>query len=278
MEKIFRKTGNIKLDYHFDGFELDTNQFPHDQDRKYIALIDQHVTEKAARYIKQQGPDLSWVYLEYPDDMGHRYGDSQQLYDAVVLADRQVGQIWESIQYRQGQHEEEWLMIVTTDHGRDADTGKHHGGQSEREQTIWITTNATGLNHYFHKSEPAMVDIMPTIARFMEFEVPENLAREIDGVPLIGPVSLTSPKVSLQGNTLQVSWQAIEKKGKVKVWLSNTNRFKENGQADTYTLKAEVPLAKEKCTLELGQQPLGFYKIVLEGPHNSVNQWIMTEK
>jgi hypothetical protein len=42
------ETGNLKLDYHFDGLELDTVRFPHDTLSQYIHEIDKLVASKAA--------------------------------------------------------------------------------------------------------------------------------------------------------------------------------------------------------------------------------------
>ncbi len=269
-------TGNIKLDYHFDGFEQDTVQFPHGNDRNYIHRIDEHVTNEAARYVKAEGPDLSWVYLEYTDDMGHQFGDSKQMYDAVEVADDQIGRIWKAIQYRQKNLNEDWLIIITTDHGRDGETGRGHGGQSDRERATWITTNAKKLNKYFGEEVPGVVSIFPTVARFMELNIPREQAMEIDGVPLIGAVSLANPTAKLKKNKIQLSWEAMEKEGNLKVWLSTTNHFKE-GRKDEYTLIGEVPLKKEKYSFDVSDTPSSFYKIVLEGPHNFVNQWVVVD-
>ena len=84
----------MKLDYKFDGLELDTTKYPHDDN--YIHKIDEAVATEAACYIKEEGPDLSWVYLQYTDDMGHRHGDSEKFYEAIRTADRQVGRIWDA--------------------------------------------------------------------------------------------------------------------------------------------------------------------------------------
>src|ERR1700722_2851725 len=76
-------TGGFKFDYVSDGYELDTAQFPHDKQSMYIHLIDERVAGDAAKCIKENAPDLSWVYLEYSDDMGHRYGNSPQMTEAI---------------------------------------------------------------------------------------------------------------------------------------------------------------------------------------------------
>ncbi|PTX11428.1 type I phosphodiesterase/nucleotide pyrophosphatase [Pontibacter mucosus] len=268
------ETGSIKVDYAFDGFELDTVTFPHDKESEYMHRIDEHVANGAAAGIREHAPDLSWVYLQYPDDMGHRYGDSDQLHRAVTYADNQVGRIWEAIEYRQRQHQEEWLIVITTDHGRDSETGKHHGGQTERERTTWIVTNARDLNSYFAQ-KPGIVDIMPSVARFMDISLPREVQMEIDGVPFTGNISLAQPTAVYQNNSLILGWKAQQKKGKVKVWLASTNHFKEGGQ-DEYKLVKTVPLKGEKAVIPVGGSTSGgMYKIVLEGPHNMVNRWVL---
>lgn len=178
-------TGYLKMDYAFDGFELDTIRFPHDKDKKYISEIDELVSTEAARYIKLEAPDLSWVYLEYTDDMGHKYGDSPQMTEAVKLADAQVGRIWESIQTREQAHNEEWLIVITTDHGRTAVNGKGHGGQSDRERTTWIVTNYPEPLPSFYQN-PGIVDIMPSIASFMGLVIPKDVEAGIDGEAFVG--------------------------------------------------------------------------------------------
>lgn len=177
--------GGNKLDYYFDGFELDQTRFPHDANKAYIQKIDQWVVAETANYIASHGPDLAWVYLEYTDDVGHQLGDSAEQIQAVEWTDGQVGKIWQAIKGRMAQNNEDWLVIVTTDHGRDAQSGKHHGGQSPRERTIWIATNAKNLNSRF-KQNPAIVDILPSIATFMGINIPAEIAAQLDGQSFIG--------------------------------------------------------------------------------------------
>lgn len=266
------ETGNLHLDYHFDGFELDTVSFPHDEHSLYIHRIDEHVTDESARYIREEGPDLSWVYLQYTDDMGHRHGDSEAFYQAVETADDQVGRIWEAVRERMESSGEDWQVFITTDHGRDAKTGMHHGGQSDRERLTWIVTNARELNPYFHDHQPGIVDIMPSMLRFMELEVPREQLWEIDGIPLTGKVSVAAPQATWEADGLHLSWKALEQDGNLKIWGCPTNYFRDGGQ-DRYELLAEVPLSAEQAVVDL--KPPAFYKVVLEGKHNTVNRWVL---
>ena len=47
----------------------------------------------------------------------------------IQEADRQVGMIWSAIKEREEKFDEEWLITITTDHGR-GEGGFHHGGQN----------------------------------------------------------------------------------------------------------------------------------------------------
>ena len=130
---------------------------------------------------------------------------------------------------------------------------------------------------YFENEVPGVVSIFPTIARHMNLEIPRAQAMEIDGVPLIGEVSLANPTARLENKQIELEWKAMEKKGNVKIWLSTTNHFKE-GSEDEYTLVGEVTLKKEKYSIDVNDMPSSFYKIVLEGSHNFVNYWIVPEE
>jgi hypothetical protein len=268
------QTGNIHFDYHYDGLELDTVSFPHDTQGKYMHLIDEAVVNKAASYIKTHAPDLSWVYLEYTDDMGHGFGDSKEFYNAVELMDDQIRRLWEAIQYRQSQFGEDWLLIVTTDHGRDAKTGKNHGGQSDRERSGWIVTNAKKLNQHFKKESASIVDIMPTIASYMNITVPREQMMEVDGISLIGEISAIDPRVKYEKAKIHLRWKAIKKEGNAKIWIATTNNFKSGGK-DEYKLVAEVPVKNGKADIDVRKTPSSFYKIVIETPWNFMNRWVI---
>jgi hypothetical protein len=271
------QTGNLKLDYTYDGYELDTLKFPHDKAGNYMHLIDEQVANSAAACIKDKAPDLSWVYLEYTDDMGHKYGDSPQMYDAVEKMDNQVGRIWEAIQYREKHNNEDWVIFITTDHGRDEQTGRNHGGQSTRQRGTWMVTNYSPLNDYARYYTPGIIDITPSIAKFMQVSIPAEQLHEMDGTSLIGPISVAVPQVNYIQGALDVSWKALDKKGNVKIWVAATNNFKD-GNPDNYQLLAEVPVTDEHSLVSVKNMPSNFYKVYIEAPYNTVNRWLVISK
>ncbi|WP_449437759.1 alkaline phosphatase family protein [Pedobacter steynii] len=100
--------------------------------------IDEQVITDAATTIHDKAPDLSWIYLEYTDDMGHAHGDSPEFYNAVGMLDKQVGRVWDAISYRQKNFKEDWLIIITTDHGRDEKVAVDMAGsQTDKDQPGW---------------------------------------------------------------------------------------------------------------------------------------------
>ena len=268
------QTGHLKMDFKFDGYELDTLKFPHDPESDFIRDIDRYVVSKAVETIVDEGPDISWVYLQYTDDMGHMFGDSEKFYTAVKLMDDHIGSLWKAMQQRMQDHNETWQLYITTDHGRDANTGKHHGGQSERERLTWIVTNVPGLNDYFYSHTPGVVSMMPTILRSHNIDPSREQLWELDGVPLIGKVSVANVKASLQDDMIHLDWKAHERKGKVKIWLSTTNNYSNGGQ-DDYILMDRVKTNKEGAVINIAKWPSDFYKIVIAGRNNAINTWVL---
>jgi hypothetical protein len=266
--------GNLKVDSYHDGYELDTLRFKHDQNRDFMHQIDEQVIADAVLGIRKDAADLSWIYLEYTDDMGHMFGDSPKYEAAVKMLDLQLGKVYDAIEYRKKNFKEDWLLIITTDHGRAEKDGKGHGGQSDRQRNTWMVSNYANLNTYAARYDLGIVDIMPSIARFMELKIPKEVAEEVDGTPFIGPVSIAEAKLNYFQGNIDVNWKAFGGIGNVKIWVSTTNNFKTGGK-DDYQLLAEVPVAAKHAVLNVVKYPSAFYKVVLQAPDNTLNKWIM---
>lgn len=270
------QTNHLRVDYSFDGFEIDSINFPNEPESGHIRKIDWLVSHEAARFVADKGPDLSWVYLQFTDDMGHKHGDAEPFFSAIKEMDKQVGLIWEAVQKRQAQTGENWQIYITTDHGRDPKTGHGHGGQSDRERGIWIISNAKNLNQQFKQSTPGVVDLFPTLARHLDISIPKEQAFEIDGTPLVGPLSFIEMEVEKKANSIDISWKAINANESLKIWIATSNKFEEGGR-DHYLLMKEVAASEEKASIDISKLPKGFFKIVVEGKHTITNKWIVGE-
>ncbi|WP_072039012.1 5'-nucleotidase, lipoprotein e(P4) family [Flavihumibacter solisilvae] len=269
-------TGNIKVDFVADGYELDTVQFPHDSQDDYMEKIDRKVAEQAAEIISKHAPDMNWVYMQYTDDMGHMFGDQPQYARAIRLMDEKVGLVWKAIQEREKKFGEEWLIFVTTDHGRDAATGKGHGGQSYRERNIWMVTNQPAVGNYASFFKPAITDIYPSIASFMKIRMPVEIARELDGQSIFSQGSITNMQVNYFQGKIDVSWTPLVKNQQVRILVSTSNNVKTGGK-DEYFEVGKADISKGAAIVDVSKYPSELYKVVLEAPGTTLNRWAINK-
>lgn len=270
------ETNNLKVDYHLDGLELDEEKFPHDLKKNYLKRIDAEVVRRAALDILDKGPDLSWVYLEHPDDMGHLYGDSSQLYEAVAYEDALVGILQDAIGIREEKTDEDWLIIITTDHGRDPYNGQHHGGQSDRERNTWIIVNQPITNNYFRTNKVGIVDIFPSVLDYMNISISKKTEYEIDGVSFIEPIDAYNLEgVSFNRKQIHLQWSSdLEEAVKAKVFVSYTNNFKTGGN-DIYEQLGSVKTSDTEFKAEIKpNEDADYAKIVLETTNTTVSTWV----
>lgn len=264
------ETNYLKIDYVCDGYDLDTKRFPKKEKDLHIFDIDELVAQQAAEGIKKDAPDLSWVYLWYTDDAGHIEGNGAFFDEYTLKADRQIAQIWEAVKYREANFDEEWMVVVTTDHGR-TENGHDHGGQSERERTTWISTNQP-VNRHFHDGQLAITDITPSICRFMGFEVPQDVLWEQDGMPFVGPVDIANMKTLPYDDDIILSWDCLNPNAEVTIYAATGNLFQTGGK-DKW-IKLDTVSAADRSYRIKGLPASSFYKFVLQTPHNHLNRWV----
>ena len=113
---------------------------------------------------------------------------------------------------------------------------------------------------------------MPTIAKHLSIPISLPIQYEIDGVSLIGKVSVAQPQINIFQNTLDVSWQNFDEEGNVKIWMSMSNNFNTKGN-DNYTFLGEFPVNQRNITIDISKYKNSFYKVVIDGKYNSVNKW-----
>ncbi len=267
------ETGQLKIDYVFDSYELDKTRFPDRKDELHIFEIDSIVCTEAARAIQNDAPDLSWVYLWYTDSGYHLYGDGAFMDNYVQRTDQLIKPIWEAVQYREKEFGEEWMVIVTTDHGR-TESGYGHGGQSERERSCWIATNQSALNARFNSPSLALVDINPTICDFMDFELPRAVAFEQDGASFLGQYDIYDLKTAPYDHFVDLSWSSTDTDQPATIYAATTNDFKTGGQ-DEWIELATVPAKSNAYRVDLTALPESkFYKFVVKTENGVINRWV----
>ena len=266
------ETGKVKIDFVKDGYDLDKNRFPKRAKELHIFDIDEQISKDAAEGIRKDAPDLTWVYLWYTDDAGHIEGNGAFFDEYTMKADKQIGRIWEAVQYREKNFDEEWMVVVTTDHGRE-ENGYGHGGQSERERTSWISTNVK-TNKHFETNDLAIIDITPSICRFLDFEVPQDILWEQDGQPFIGQTDIANLKTLPYDDSVSLTWDCYNKKADATVYVACANKFNTGG-TDEWIKLGEVKSGTGRYDVDLSKLPASkFYKFVVVTPHNHINRWL----
>ncbi len=264
------ETGNVVIDYVADGFDLDTVNFPHREKELHVFDYDEQVSKSAAESIMRDGPDLSWVYLWYTDDAGHIEGNGEFFDEYVYKADDQIARVWEAVKYREANYDEDWMVVVTTDHGR-TENGHGHGRQSERERTTWISTNV-GVNSHFTDGTLAIVDIAPSISRYLGFEVPQDVLWEQDGIPFVGNADIYDLKTMPYDDCVELSWKK-HSDAPVTIYAAVTNDFNKGGR-DSYVKIAELKGGADGYKVDLKSLPDSkFYKFVAVTSGNHLNRW-----
>lgn len=105
---------------------------------------DLEVGEAGSNYLTSNDPDLMFLHFDDVDHAGHASGysvDVPEYITAIESVDVHIGTVLTALQARENYEEEDWLILVSTDHGG---LGFGHGGNSIDEERIFMI--ASGKN------------------------------------------------------------------------------------------------------------------------------------
>ncbi|HKS14367.1 MAG TPA: hypothetical protein VJS90_15160 [Pseudomonas sp.] len=169
--------------------------------------------ERVARHsVEGIGAGFTFLQLSDPDLAARAHGFGEEYDSALLQTDAYLNALLDAVQAREAGHpDEDWLVLVTTDHGRDA-SGYGHGGHSVSEKTIFIACNKEPNLELTSNNPPAGLDtlygyaaqtaIAPTILRHMGIK-PASDAWDMDSIPLIGELGARKPRVDAAASTLR---------------------------------------------------------------------------
>ncbi len=167
------------ITHWFDFLKITTNE-----DYANSFNSDEKAKNKAIDLIETCTPDVLLIHLDDIDHAGHGYGyspDIPEYLESIEKNDRQVGEIMEVIYQREQELNEEWLVIVATDHGG---VGTGHGGQDDIEETRFVFLIARTPNQNRIDLPTANnTDVMPTILDYLN--IPIQTDWDLDGESLL---------------------------------------------------------------------------------------------
>jgi len=146
---------------------------------------DADVTEAAAQLLENGELTAVFVYLGQVDETGHAHGfhpSVPQYMDAIERVDRHIGELMEAIANRNDRAAEDWLVLVTTDHGGRG-TG-HGGGHEDPDVAVsFIIASGPSVKPGPIDGESSLVDLVPTGLTHLGIEI--DPAWKLDGLPLV---------------------------------------------------------------------------------------------
>ena len=86
---------------------------------------------------------VSFVYFGECDVQAHRFGVGLGYIDCIERCDARLGLLLDAIERRPQRAQEDWTIIVVTDHGHLDEGG--HGGDSAEERTAWMLASGAGV-------------------------------------------------------------------------------------------------------------------------------------
>jgi predicted AlkP superfamily pyrophosphatase or phosphodiesterase len=156
-------------------FEINDNLLS-DDDYRYskgvIGASDVEVAQKSVELLRSnKNPDILFVQFNEIDSAGHHseFSPKCRAYlNAIEHTDRQIGTVLGALRQRPNYSKEDWLILVTTDHGG---IEIKHGGQTPEERTIFIVASGGGYPHCIVNEEWSQVTIPPTVFRHLGIHV-----------------------------------------------------------------------------------------------------------
>ncbi|MFB7473388.1 alkaline phosphatase family protein [Kitasatospora sp. NPDC056184] len=145
------------------------------------AEYDAGTTSRAVARLRDENPDVVFVHLDNVDNAGHSSGSAGQAYlTAIRGVDAQVGQIVAAVRGRATYAQEDWLIMVTADHGHTPTGG--HGGSTWEERQTFVIANGSAFPAGSVRHDVRMVDIAPTALAHLGIVV--DPAWNLDGTPI----------------------------------------------------------------------------------------------
>ena len=113
------------------------------------------LTDAAIGYIKETDPDLTFLYLGYPDEAGHAHGWMGEEYM------QSLENSWENIARIMNAIPKEYAVIITADHGGHDHT---HGTELPEDMTIPLIFAGAERDLIGDLKGVSIMDIAPTVA------------------------------------------------------------------------------------------------------------------
>jgi predicted AlkP superfamily pyrophosphatase or phosphodiesterase len=162
----------------------DSRCFRRETSEPSCAAADKRCAAQAVDTLSHGDPDAMFVYFENVDDTGHRKGfhpTIPEYIEAIQEVDQRVGEVLVALHSRPRFKEENWLILVGTDHGG---RGTGHGGGREQPEvnTVFLIVSGAGAARGPLEGKTNQVDLLATALAHLG--VPLKPEWKLDGRPV----------------------------------------------------------------------------------------------
>ncbi len=132
------------------------------------------VASQAVSHLQAGDPDVAFVAFDEVDGSGHAFGFSPtvpQYLAKIEATDVLVGQVLAAVRSRPTYANEDWLVILTSDHGGTPD-GSHGRDIPEHRLVDFIVSGASAAQGTLIEPAPEIVDLPATVFTFLGLTIP----------------------------------------------------------------------------------------------------------
>jgi hypothetical protein len=126
-------------------------------DFKLNVSSDLEVSNEAINYLSSNDPDCMFLHFDDVDHAGHADGfapNVNQYITAIEGVDSYISPIIQTISQRPNYANEDWIILITTDHGG---LGTSHGGNSIEEQNVFVIASGNTITQEVIRKDSSLI-------------------------------------------------------------------------------------------------------------------------
>lgn len=156
---------------------------------EYSSNGDQLMTNRVVQLMQNPATDVVMTFYSDTDVAGHSCGFSPTAACYITQiedVDTQVGQIMTAMSARPNFANEDWLVILTSDHGG---LGTGHSGGLPEQRTIPFIVAGRLATTVLPQANPRQVDVAATVLTYLGAPIPSNYDGHAVGLTAAGPAA-----------------------------------------------------------------------------------------
>jgi hypothetical protein len=153
---------------------------------EYSSNGDQLMTNRVAQMMQDPATDAVMMFYSDTDVAGHSCGFSPTApcyITAIQKVDQQLGQVFSAMHARPTFANEDWLVLITSDHGG---LGTDHSGGLPEQRTIPYIVAGPLATTVLPRANPRQVDVAATVLTYFGAPIPTNYDGHAVGLTAAG--------------------------------------------------------------------------------------------